>query len=131
MMRRLAATAANLRRPLGVKLPVSRVVAIALLLFGSSLASPLLARAGWTDYARVGELVATGRHYYELRLAVDNPSGCREDHWYYRDYDAPGATQMLEILLEAIESDLRVRLYVTGVCNINGYAEFSSVGISR
>lgn len=94
-------------------------------------APTLKARAGWTDYARVDELIATGRHYYEVRIPVDNPSGCREMNWYYRNYDAPGSSQMFEILLDAIESNLRVRLYVTGVCNINGYAEISSVGVSR
>lgn len=130
-MWRRQAIPANDRRTLVVLMPVSRLAAIAILLIVSSFASPLLARAGWTDYARVGELIATGRHYYELRIPVDNPSGCREDHWYYRNYDAPGSAQMFEVLLDAIESNLRVRLYVTGVCNINGYAEISSVGVSR
>ena len=110
---------------------MSRLAAIAILLLGTSFSPPLPARAGWTDYARVGELIATGRHYYEVRIAADNPSGCREDNWYYRNYDAPGSQQMFEILLEALESNLRVRLYVTGVCNINGYAEISAVGLSR
>ena len=110
---------------------MARLAATVILLLGTSLAPPLQARAGWTDYARVGELIATGRHYYEVRIPVDNPSGCREDNWYYQNYDAPGSSQMFEILLDAIESNVRVRLYVTGVCNINGYAEISSVGVSR
>lgn len=122
---------ANECGPCVVRSLMCRFAAIAILLLGSSLAAPLQARAGWTDYARVGELIATGRHYYEVRIPVDNPSGCREDHWYYQNYDAPGSTQMFEILLDAIESNVRVRLYVTGVCNINGYAEISSVGVSR
>ncbi len=131
MMRCPQANPANDRRGLSVIMPVSRITAIVILLIGSSFAPPLFARAGWTDYARVGELIATGRHYYEVRIPVDNPSGCREDHWYYQNYDAPGSAQMFEILLEAIESNVRVRLYVTGVCNIHGYAEISSVGVSR
>ncbi len=110
---------------------MSRLGAIVILLLGSSFAPSLLARAGWTDHARVGELIATGRHYYEVRIPVDNPSGCREEHWYYQNYDAPGSSRMFAILLDAIESNVRVRLYVTGVCNINGYAEISSVGVSR
>lgn len=95
--------------------------------------APLLqARAGWTEYARVGELIATSKHYYEVRIPVrDNPSGCREDHWFYQNYDAPGSAQMFEILFDAVKSDLRVRIHVTGVCNINGYGEISSVGVAR
>ncbi len=108
-----------------------RPAAIVVLLICTSVAPPLFARAGWTDYARVGELIATGRHYYEVRIPVDNPSGCREANWYYQNYDSPGSARMFEILLDAIESNVRVRLYVTGVCNINGYAEISSVGVSR
>ncbi len=96
------------------------------------LASPLLARAGWSEYTQVAELIATARHYYEFRIPVaENPSGCREEHWFYRNYDAPGSQQMFDILLKAIESGIRVRVYVTGICNVNGYAEVSSIGVRR
>lgn len=94
-------------------------------------APPLQARAGWTDYARVGELIATGRHYFEVHLPVDDPSGCRAANRFYQNYDAPGASQGFELLLESLESGVRVRVYVTGVCNLNGYAEISAVGASR
>lgn len=95
-------------------------------------ASPLQARAGWSEYMQVAELIVTSRHYYEFRIPVaENPSGCREDHWFYRNYDAPGSRQMFDILLDAIESGIRVRVYVTGICNVNGYAEVSSIGVRR
>ena len=91
-----------------------------------------MASAGWTDYVRVAELVPTAKHYYELRLPVgNNPSGCREENWFYQNYDAPGADQMFEALLESLSSDIRLRVYVTGVCNLNGYAEFSAVSVTR
>ena len=93
--------------------------------------SALHARAGWTDYARVSELIATSRHYYEVSLPVSSPSGCREDHWYYIHYDAAGSQQMFAILLDALKSKLGVRIYVTGICNVNGYAEISAVGLRR
>lgn len=90
------------------------------------------ARAGWTDAVRVAELVPTSRHYYEVRLPVtENPSGCRKDNWFYQNYDATGSEQMFAILLEGVTSEIRLRVYVTGLCNINGYAEFSSVSVIR
>jgi hypothetical protein len=91
-----------------------------------------LASAGWTDFVRVAELVPTSKHYYEVRLPVgDNPSGCREKTWFYQNYDSPGAEQMFEVLLESLTRDIRLRVYVTGVCNISGYAEFSSISVTR
>ena len=90
------------------------------------------ARAGWTDYVIVAELVPTSKHYYELRIPVaDNPSGCREEAWFYQNYESFGAEQMFTVLLESIKSGIPVRIYVTGNCNLQGYAEFSSVGIVR
>lgn len=98
----------------------------------STLPPTAAASAGWTEYVRVAELVPTAKHYYELRLPVrDNPSGCREKNWFYQNYDAPGATQMFEVLLESLSTDIRLRVYVTGICNLNGYAEFSAVGVVR
>lgn len=99
---------------------------------GIAWSSPVFARAGWTDYVSSVELVITARHYYEVRLPVDsNPSGCREKNWFYLNYDASGSKQMFDALLEAMSSDYRLRVYVTGVCNFNGYSEISSINISR
>jgi hypothetical protein len=90
------------------------------------------ASSGWTDFVRVAELVPTSKHYYEVRLPVgDNPSGCREKNWFYQNYDSPGSDQMFEVLLKSLTDDIRIRVYVTGVCNINGYAEFSSISVTR
>ncbi len=90
------------------------------------------ANSGWTDYVRIAELVPTSKHYYEVRLPVtDNPSGCREKNWFYQNYDSPGSAQMFDVLLESLTTDIRLRVYVTGVCNLNGYAEFSSIGVIR
>ena len=89
-----------------------------------------IAGAGWTDYADVAELIATSRHYYEVRLPVkQNPSGCRKKTWFYQNYDSTGADKAFEVLLESMHSPLRLRVYVTGVCNLNGYAEISSVSV--
>jgi hypothetical protein len=102
------------------------LVAIAI----GSLLFPRLspAAAGWTGEARVIELIPTGRHYYEIHLEVrKNPSGCRVDDWFYLNYAAAGADKMFDLFVDNIKSSLRLRVYVTGICNINGYSEISSV----
>ena len=112
--------------------PHAKIVATATCLLAGITSFPpdVGADADWSDYARVEELVPTGRHYYEFRLgAENNPSGCREAQWFYQNYDAPGAEKMFDLLLESLKSNLSVRVYVTGVCNLNGYAEISSVSI--
>lgn len=102
------------------------------LLTAGVLPTPARASAGWTDFVRVAELVPTSKHYYEVRLPVgNNPSGCREQQWFYQNYDSPGAEQMFEVLLESLTADIRLRVYVTGVCNLRGYAEFSSISVTR
>ena len=99
---------------------------------GVIYANNAYASSGWTDYVHVAELVPTARHYYEVRLPVkDNPSGCREENWFYLNYDAPGSKQMFAVFLEAIQSDIRLRVYVSGVCNLNGYAEITSINVTR
>lgn len=89
------------------------------------------AGAGWTDYATVAELVPTARHYYAVSLPVkENPSGCRRKIWFYQNYGTYGSETMFKTLLEAVKSGLRVRVYVTGICNLQGYSEISSVGVT-
>ena len=88
------------------------------------------AAAGWTDFGAVAELVPTSKHYYEFRLSVSkNPSGCDNKTGFYQDYNAAGSDKMYHTLLEAVKSELRVRVYVTGKCNLHGASEISSVSI--
>ena len=93
------------------------------------LAAPgLHARAGWIDRVEVVELIATNRHYYEIRLQTDgNPSNCREKQWFYVNYEARGADEMFDLFVDAVARRLKLRVYVTGVCNFSGYSEISSV----
>lgn len=94
--------------------------------------APLVhAGAGWTDYATVTEFVATSQQYYYFKLPVkENPSGCRDKVGFYQDYGTKGADSMFKTMLEGIKPGLRVRVYVTGNCNLDGYSEISSVSIS-
>ena len=117
-----------------MKRPSSKIYsrALSLLICGCVVCFDVSARAGWSDYTRVEELVPTGRHYYEFRLGIERTSSdCREASWFYQNYDAAGAEQMFSLLLESLKSGLPVRVYVTGICNLNGYAEISSVSIKH
>ena len=88
------------------------------------------ASAGWTDYVTVAELVPTSRHYYEVMLPFnENPRGCKNKTWFYQNYDSIGSDKMFAILLEGIKSRIRLRVYVTGICNINSFSEFSSISV--
>ena len=90
----------------------------------------VFAGSGWTDFAPVSELTPTVHHRYLFRMkASENPSGCREAQHFYQDYSVPGSQQMFNTLLTAIETGKKVRLYVTGKCNLDGYSEISSVSI--
>ena len=107
-----------------------RLLGIYVSFFMFAFPSVLHAAAGWTDYGQIAELLPTSRHYYEVKLQVDkNPSGCVKSFWFYQDYETKGADKMFDTLLKGVESGKRVRVYVTGKCNVNGYSEFTAVGI--
>ena len=61
---------------------------------------------------------------------ASNPSGCRDESWFYRDYAGVGVELMFHALLGAATSNLAARVYVTGRCDLNGYSEISSAGIA-
>jgi hypothetical protein len=101
---------------------------VLLLLF--ALPFHLQAVSGWTDYGTVAELTPTIHHRYLVRLNIsENPSGCKDKSTFYQDYSQTGADQMFRTLLEAVASGKQVRVFVTGRCELKGYAEFSSVTI--
>ncbi len=105
---------------------VLRLSALALLLPVPAIAGG----SGWTDYTGIAELTPTSHHRYTVRLNLsDNPGGCRSKDTFYQDYSASGAQQMFQTLLEAVASGKRVRVFVTGRCELNGYGEISSVSI--
>jgi hypothetical protein len=93
--------------------------------------SALQAAAGWTGFGRVVELQATihGRFIFRLDIS-SNPTDCKNKEWFYRDNRGVGSNQIYLTLLEAVTSGQQVRVYVTGICDLNGYSEISSVSVS-
>jgi hypothetical protein len=94
------------------------------------LALPVQAGSGWTESARIGEIQSDdfGRLVIRLELG-SNPSGCREGGWFIRE-PGPATAQILEVLLTAVRAGRPVRVYVSGVCHLKGYAEISAVSLA-
>ena len=88
------------------------------------------AGAGWTAYGTVAELTPTVQGRFIVRLDVaGNTSDCSSKDSFYRDYGRPGAELMFRTLLDAVTAGKRVRVYVTGACDLNGYSEITSVSL--
>ena len=100
------------------------------ILLGLCLQGVAWASAGWTSYGQVLELHPTTAGRFLVRLDVgSNPSSCRHESWFYRDYTGAGVELMFHALLGAITSGKPARVYVTGRCDLNGYSEISSASI--
>jgi hypothetical protein len=88
--------------------------------------------ASWSKHTTVVELTPTGQQRYEFRLNLtESPAGCKNPDTFYQDYDAVGSERMYNLLLHALTDDKEVRVYATGRCELNGYAEISAVSIRR
>lgn len=97
------------------------------------VAGPVVAGvAGWTEPAGVVALEAAdqGRFIVQLNVAK-NASGCRDPSWFYADYGFTGSALMYQTLLDAFLHERKVRLYVTGVCDLKGYSGISAARIQR
>ena len=104
-----------------------RIALFTLLLLSSIFCQ---ASSGWTGYGYVIELIPTIHRRFKVNIDVKgNKSACKEEQWFYQDYDVSGAKEMYLTLLEAVSSNKSVRVYVTGRCNLNEYSEISELGI--
>jgi hypothetical protein len=66
----------------------------------------------------------------QVRLEVNkNLSDCTDKKWFFQDYKTPESDKMFLMLLEALKTWIRVRVCVTGKCNLNGHSEFSSFSV--
>lgn len=88
------------------------------------------AGSGWTDYASVAELKESSHGRFIVKLKVSkNPSDCKNRETFYRAYRMPGAQYMYVKLQKAVETSKKIRVHVTGRCELNGYSEISAVKI--
>jgi hypothetical protein len=86
--------------------------------------------SGWTSYGSVNELNPTTFKRFLVRINVaSNPSSCKNKQIFYHYYSGAGSEYMFYTLLEAVTSGKNVRVYVTGVCDLDGYSEISKVSI--
>lgn len=102
------------------------------LAIGLLLPMQAVAEAGWTQPGLVVELTPTRHKHFSFRLDIeDNPSGCRQPDRFYMDYAAAGAEFVYYTLLQASLQGKPIRAYVTGRCELKGYAEIASVTLLR
>lgn len=105
---------------------------VVVLLVAFAAVSVARAAAGWSEYASVAEITPTSQERYQFRLNLaKNTSGCKSPDTFYQDYDSVGSDRMYNLLLQALTDDKKVRVYVTGRCELNGYAEISAVSLIR
>lgn len=103
---------------------------VLVLFFLMSSPAVVIAGAGWTDDGAVAELTVTDYKQFLVKLDVaKNPSGCKNSNTFYIDYNAFGAKMMFGLLRDAALYEKRVRVFVTGGCEINGYSEISRVSL--
>lgn len=86
--------------------------------------------AGWTQPAAIKTLEAGQQGRFILRLNLSkSASGCRSVDGFYADYGRDGSELMYKTALDALQNQLRVQVYVTGGCDLDGNSAISSVRI--
>ncbi|MCK5640296.1 MAG: hypothetical protein KAJ19_05845 [Gammaproteobacteria bacterium] len=90
------------------------------------------ADAGWTSYGIVKELSLNSSQQFQVRLYISsNPTDCKNEKWFYHDYKGVSGEQMYLTFLTGLTTGRKVRVYVTGKCNLNGYSNISEMSIIR
>lgn len=86
--------------------------------------------AGWTQSAAIKSLEANQQGRFILRLNLQkSASGCRSVDGFYADYGRDGSELMYRTALDALQNQLRVQVYVTGGCDLDGNSAISSIRI--
>lgn len=105
-----------------------KILAAAIMLLGSS--SSAYSEAEWTNSGYIQEVQATTSGVLVVRGKMGgNPSGCKDGDSYYADYSTKGTEKIFSLLLQSIAARNRVKLFVTGRCDLNGMSEISAAAI--
>jgi hypothetical protein len=91
------------------------------------------AGAGWTDLGQVSNLnqqpaigAAPGAVVLNVSTTV-NPSGCSVANAYYLSVTDDRTTRLFTMLMMAQATGRSVQLWVTGTCNVWGYAQLDGL----
>ncbi len=84
--------------------------------------------SGWTESASVLSLEANQQGRFVFYLDLDkNVSGCRSVNGFYADYGRAGSDLMYKTVLDALQHELKIQVYVTGGCDLNQNSAISSL----
>lgn len=102
-----------------------KILATTIMLFGSI--SSAYSEAEWTNSGYIQEVQATTSGVLVVRGKLGgNPSGCKDGDSYYADFSMKGTEKIFFLLLQSIATRNRVKLFVTGRCDLNGMSEISA-----
>lgn len=94
------------------------------------LSGPLQAESGWTSSTLILEITATTAGKFIIHATPKkNPTDCKDRERFYLDYGLSGANKVYDLLLDATVSQLPVKLYITGRCELFGMSELSKASI--
>lgn len=91
------------------------------------------AAAGWTDFGQVSNLnqqPASGAAPGIVLINVSttaNPSGCSVANGYYLSVTDDRTTRLFTMLMMAQATGRNVQLWVTGTCNVWGWAQLDGL----
>ena len=93
--------------------------------------NPISAESGWTSTTQVIEITATTAGKFIIHATPEkNPTDCKDKERFFLDYSLPGANKIYLLLLDAAVSQLPVKLYITGRCELFGMSELSKASIT-
>ncbi|MCW8930308.1 MAG: hypothetical protein OQL19_08740 [Gammaproteobacteria bacterium] len=91
---------------------------------------PAFSEAGWTSSSLIKEIVATTDGKFIIHATPkSSPSDCKDKEKFYLHYNLHGADKIYKLLLDAAVSQLHVKLYITGRCELFGMSELSKASI--
>lgn len=90
----------------------------------------VMAESGWTSSTQIKEITATTAGKFIIHANPEkNPTDCKDEEMFFLNYGLPGSDKVYKLLLDAAVSQLNVKLYITGRCELFGMSELSKASI--